>query len=703
MPTSGTHITVLQRLALQDKTLWALVGDPAKVGDDSPEGLKCRYANLGAVGPDIFYAMADYGSDLQDLENFLVKVGGTFECITEVMSAVTTTIDNIVSSATLGVSNYITETSGLISGIISNEFIALMLDAGLNFWPVFEPARQKDQPREGWFWADYLHYVRTGQFTKRLLYNAQLSKNPYLIAYSYGYLTHYVTDVVGHPYVNQVVQAPWRLYWQRHHLVENFIDAYVWDRWHSPQTGNASGPEPPLDTVTAAPNGLGAGAPYSYARLNDHINVGKISLGDPVDAIVKQIADQIAAGLFSIGIAVNLNPATPTEPDFRAWTELVAKTIREVYDLNERHPQNLAPGRPNGYPSAEDVGAAYGVFRLLLKVATEDKVKEPVMPDITADISAIIQQLDDQIHAALASVPPFQLGSFSGGVSLSNICQALRDTVDWINEVMMATLTVLSDFFIAVVSLAATIAIDALKYALYLLNKLLYTVYKTLRFALVQVGYATPYTEDLAVAINGSFSTEELWRSRGDPSPPQYPSEERDEQRAYTANHYHPFVPPRTATVLVEQPFVPATAPYKPSFPGGLIFPDAFIDGPVGNDNMFDSLGPAPWIAGPPGTFDSASRDYGGALENCTKIFGLISKLDPNAPDQILAFKELPDYNLDGDRGYGWPAWDVVNAPTGDPPPNPFAPNPNAPDPLNPTNPSNSTGEAQVNAMPVSG
>jgi hypothetical protein len=693
MPTSGTHITVLQRLAL-DKTLQGLLGDPTKVRDDSPEGLKCRYANLGAVGPDIFYAMADYGSDLQDLEDFLVKVGGTFECITELMGAVTNTIDNIVSTATLGVSNSITQTSQLISAIISNEFIALMLDVGFNFWPVFEAARQRDKPREGWYWADYLHYIHTGLFTKTLLNNALASKNQYLIAYAYGYVTHYVTDVVGHPYVNQVVQAPWRLYWQRHHLVENFIDAYVWDRWHSPQIGNPSDPEPPLDKVTPQPNSIGTGAPYSYARLNDHINVGKISLGDPVDAIVQQIAGEIAAGLFSIGIAVNLNPATPTEADFAAWTRLMADTIRDVY-ANDRHPMNLAPGRADGLPTAEDIGAAYGTFRLVLKVATEDKITEPKMPNIVADISAIVQQLEDQINAALASVPPFPAGSFSGGVSLSNICQALMDTCVWITDVLIAVTTVVADFVAAVATLAVTIAADALKYALYLLNKALYTAYKTLRFALVQAAYATPYTEDLVVAINSSFNTQELWRSTGNPSAPLYPSEERDEQRHWYGNHYHPFVPPRSATAKVEQPSVPVAAPYAPGV-GGLTLPDDFIDRKLGNSDMFvisPTGGPAPLVVNSnPGTFDSASRDYGGALEICRNFFIRISSLD-----------KLPDYNLDGDRGYGWPTWDVSPAPTPavEPPADPFAPNPNAPDPLNPTNPSNATGEAVVNAVLV--
>jgi len=39
-----------------------VLGDPA-ADDTTPEGRKARFANLGAVGPDVFYAMADYGGD----------------------------------------------------------------------------------------------------------------------------------------------------------------------------------------------------------------------------------------------------------------------------------------------------------------------------------------------------------------------------------------------------------------------------------------------------------------------------------------------------------------------------------------------------------------------------------------------------------------------------------------------------------------
>jgi len=50
-------------VAASQSGLTALLGDPF-ADPDAPEGIQKRFAKLGAIGPDIFYAMADYGGDL---------------------------------------------------------------------------------------------------------------------------------------------------------------------------------------------------------------------------------------------------------------------------------------------------------------------------------------------------------------------------------------------------------------------------------------------------------------------------------------------------------------------------------------------------------------------------------------------------------------------------------------------------------------
>src|SRR5450755_2378067 len=112
MPTSGTHITIVQRLALSSPLYEKLLGNSA-ADNTTPEGLRARFANLGAVGPDIFYALADYGADLQDLENFLMKVEGSFQCLGELMGKLDRYVSGVESVITLGIAKSLTYRSSL--------------------------------------------------------------------------------------------------------------------------------------------------------------------------------------------------------------------------------------------------------------------------------------------------------------------------------------------------------------------------------------------------------------------------------------------------------------------------------------------------------------------------------------------------------------------------------------------------------------
>jgi hypothetical protein len=709
MPTSGTHITIVQRLASSSPHLRSLFGDPL-VGGDTPEGRKARFANLGAVGPDIFYAVADYGSDLQDLENFLVKIGGTFECISELMGKVDRYVSGIESTITFGISDELNKTFNLISGVIKEGLLALVVDAGFNAWPVFEPARQKDQPREGWFWADYLHYVRSGKFARALLKNSEGNQN--LTAYAFCYLTHYVTDVVGHPYVNQVVQAPWRLYWQLHHLVENFIDAYVWDRWHIPLPAPAppSTEEQPLKSIVSVPNPMGSGAPFTFAGLNDLISIGISNIGDPVDGLVGAVCQKIEQGLFDLGVAENIDSLTPERVGLRRLDRINGKTLKEVYDephQNPGHPENLAPGRPGGYPTEEDIGAAYGVFRLVLKLATEEKIQEPKMPDIFGDIGAAVKKIADDISIDLGSIPPFPVPSTNGSFSWDSLWDAIKNIAKWFADAAEAIGNAIFDFIKDTITAAGTVVTEPIKYALFLLNKFLFSLYRNFREVLVLAGYYVPFTEELTVNIAGPLNTSSLWRSMGDPAFGLYPVEEIDSERHFVGSSYAPFVPPRILTDKVERPSVGLTAPYKPAVRGGLMaaefivptLPDDFIDAPLGKDDMFSSHGAEQAVTTgdprAPHTF-ADRRNFRGAIANCLRGIQIAEQGFPSPFG-------LPDHNPDGDRGYGWPTWDVSPPPTGKPPSDPVAPNPNAADPLNPTNPANAPGEAHVNAILITG
>ena len=75
MPHPGTHVTIVQRLALANPRFAAVLGSPdPNIGQTSAEAVRrMRFASLGAVSPDLFYFLADYGSLLQGFEDRIVS------------------------------------------------------------------------------------------------------------------------------------------------------------------------------------------------------------------------------------------------------------------------------------------------------------------------------------------------------------------------------------------------------------------------------------------------------------------------------------------------------------------------------------------------------------------------------------------------------------------------------------------------------
>lgn len=673
MPTSGTHITIIQRIAL-DPAYQPLLGNPEPtLPDTDPQAIKHRFACLGACGPDIFYALADYGAELQDLENFLIKIAATFDCLGELMGKTGRYIDGIESVITLGVVDSLKQTSALVHGAINDGVLALIASE-VNLWPVFEPSRQKDKPRQKWFWADYLHYIRSGRFVHEILNRS--ANNANLRAYALGYLTHYVTDTVGHPYVNQVVGAPWRLAWQRHHLVENFIDAYVWDRWHAPLQPPAppSTAEQPLDRVLGQPNTIGTGAPYTFARINDWINIGSATGLDPVDGLVEAVCQKIEQGLFDIGVVEEIEPKAPTEADFQAWCKLFVECLHATYTEDQLpRPMNLANGilpggvsRPDGFPTPEDVASAYGVFRLVMRVGTEEKITPPKPPDIVADVSAVVQQVLNQVANDLAGIPAPPAIPSGGAFNPAAILDALIAAAEYVAAVAEAVAKAVFDALAGLVSVAATVVSDGIKYVLYLLNSALFALYRTLRDVLVLQAYSVPYTEQLN-QLFGTLAASTLWRSAGNGAAGSYPHEELPIQREFFNSHFNPAVFP---SAKAELPAVGFVAPYGPP-PGARIpaSPDAFLEAPRGPADMFQPNAPrvAAQIGNIP-SFVDTFISFGGAIANSKHGIDLAVASFPGGT-------MLPDYNLDGDRGYAWPTWDVMPAPLPNQPPgDPLAP-----------------------------
>ena len=716
MPNSGTHITIVQRIAL-DPQYRPLLGNPdPALAETDPEAIKMRFASLGAVGPDVFYALADYGSDLQAFESYLIEMAGTFECIVELMGRIDRFVGEVENSISFDVAESIQKTFNLISGVVNEGLLALVVKCGLNLWSQFEPARQRDWPRHEWYWGDYAHYIYSGQFAQTLLKKSEGNDN--LRAYAYGYLTHYVADVVGHGYVNQVVQSPWRLYWQRHHLVENFIDAHVWERWHvtTPEPANAPpGSEQPLDTVVSTPNPPGTGAPVTFARLNDLIKIGHPGV-DPVDDLVEKMCAKIEQALFVPGVAEETEPAAPEDADFELWTQMISDAIKETYTAPPLKPGNvpdrlkrpfLLKGaditRPSGYPEPEDVAAAYGVFRLLMRIATEEKIQAPKSPDVRGDISAAAQNIFDDAAADLGGIPaPPPLPS-GPAFSPESLLEAIKSAAQWVADVAAAIGKAALDSVTDAIKAGGTALTEPIRYSLYLVDKALFALYRSFRDVLMLQAYCVPFTDQLTGTM-GPLDLESLWRSMGNLTPGSYPREEvvwpaPGNQQDWIFSTYAPHVAPTTSPELPTADF---TGPYTEHVADDRravittrTLPDDFMETPLGPDDMFLRSGPQRAIKaekGKPSTFASDPRNFGGAIANSKRAIDL-------AVAGFPAPAVLPDYNLDADRGYAWPGWDVFPAPTVHPDLKSNPPIPTDGNALNPGEPQNPAGIATVNAV----
>lgn len=53
-------------------------GDGMSFTYDSPGGLHSRYGVLKSIGPDMFFAVLDYGPCIQEFDDMVVKLDGTF-------------------------------------------------------------------------------------------------------------------------------------------------------------------------------------------------------------------------------------------------------------------------------------------------------------------------------------------------------------------------------------------------------------------------------------------------------------------------------------------------------------------------------------------------------------------------------------------------------------------------------------------------
>ena len=250
-----------------------------------------KFAAVGAIGPDLFYFSQDYNglplgpvsdelmlalavyyfgdaakeddweplliildgvnSTMAALLRFLIKLQKIWQAF---VAGWNKTIGPIVSQIA-GLGDALT--GGLLSefGVVIEELKVAIKTIGeeelLTFADIFtnfDTCVQKGFNEKLFLWSDMSHYRRPSalcqSFVKQveaLKAAGKVEESEQFLAFTLGSITHLGTDTVAHAFVNEQCGGPFRDHPQRHHLIENHIDA-----WNYSQTapGKLITPDP---------------------------------------------------------------------------------------------------------------------------------------------------------------------------------------------------------------------------------------------------------------------------------------------------------------------------------------------------------------------------------------------------------------------------------------------------------------------------
>lgn len=273
MPGSFIHIKVAEKIREQFQNQESWLQAPGgiifpSVNGPSPRNLAeyafnhPNYYRLGAVGPDLFFFLPDYRAGaakplikiLETLDDIYAGLDdyiiGPYE---HTVGPAAENFTEAINNASGGVVDLVTEILGKLTAIEIKALMDIATQSG-DLWENFSLGLNKGYDNKDFFWSDMLHYRKTSEFAANMwnllngdeqtifdnLFDPNEDEKLHetvtptvfvncLRAYVLGYMTHLGTDTTGHAFVNQKCGGPFRTHWQRHHLVENHMDAKSYD------------------------------------------------------------------------------------------------------------------------------------------------------------------------------------------------------------------------------------------------------------------------------------------------------------------------------------------------------------------------------------------------------------------------------------------------------------------------------------------
>jgi hypothetical protein len=474
-----------------------------------------------------------------------------------------------------------------------------------------QPAMVRPRPGGGtgfpprfWTVREFLSKRRTGKFARELWDSAQASGDDRFRAYALGWLSTWSLSAGGASAVASIVGAPYRNQWWRSRFVGNYID--LWSYGYA-----KVGPRP--KPYTDWPN-------LCEQELHKAIQIPGAAFD--ADAMMKDLR---------LGNA--LGAAMP--PEFVAWWLAAYETV--YGDLGMNRPQM----------DADRLQDAYGMAWLVLWFQTSRETLgcNAIAPSAPTDCGSAPPWTDPTV--------PGDAGSGVGGPPPPDIDKTVKP-LNVICAILLAALGIVAFCFgawvaggaaiagaIALAATAGTIDWDKLRCSLAWYRLYMYNGLRALHDVMSLGGLLHPYvpelsTDDTVYELLSDVPThvrtgDNIVMSRG-------MQRERYPVVPWDGSGYSWF---EEATGALEQPATIASL--------ASAYPSGFLDDPANPLGSRSTFATAAWPFEP----QSAGSPIPAGFINT--VDATLAWLAAPAPS------DLPDHDLDGDRGEGFQAWLFVN------------------------------------------
>jgi hypothetical protein len=456
------------------------------------------YVALGAIGPDIFFLLPDFKPPVGSM---LWKLATTIrELYTAWDDLFLGPYESAIGPISANLNDELNALSGglkqTIEGIASQginllkDFILKLIVEQYDVFGLLSSGVPAGYDEQTFFWSDMLHYRQTYRFGAELWQRANNEPNPVLKerfqAFALGWMSHLATDVTGHAFVNQKVGGPYRLHWQRHHLVENHMDAQVYGHDHGAQpiyqqmansalhlwlAFNPDGSSR-VDFFNPSPN-----PPYPDGDHSADI-VGRHAVWDVDSDLPDELATFIADALKAV-----------FTPDLTKSNKgMVACCPTIISSLDGR-----VPIESGGYAEKDDIIGAYWWLFEYVKWTTTDyyKIRRPTPPDVF-----VIPSFPSTPGSGDSDPGPGASGDDSFWDDLLDFLLSLFAWAVWLAEVAIWPLA-------AIAGIIAGTATYSLRQALYEAIELpLYNLWLGIHTFLAMTGYVMPMPGEINAGLN---------------------------------------------------------------------------------------------------------------------------------------------------------------------------------------------------------